>query len=447
MEYKTLILIDNSENLTSLNKDIIKQTVRYMLENSPNEMKMAVAQIGTDGYIKYLSDYDDTSQTKINSIDNVSFLTPPVSAMDIVADVILEWKNHDLANRDIIVFSSADVNNMSVYTLEELILELESLNYPVYTVGCIQDDNVSKLKTLASISRVSNGIIVYTDEGSDASVEKQITEKIFSAMNEKRSNEESKTEISESNNNDANGLHNGKGIPVENNYDEIIKDNSHIIYENNKNTDYREIMLVGIVVFFMLFVIVILYKIIKKDKRNGLHKADDSDVNYRNNRNNVNNRNFEEAGSEKLFNLYEETESETRNLIENSYFDNEMDEDSGTRILYQSREGVDITLEDRADPTKYFRANIKDRAIIGRSKKLCDIPVTYDDSVSGKHCELFLRGDSLYVRDLSSSNGTMVNQQKVYQDIRINNGDVLRLGQLSFIVTVRSNMGGYIGEF
>lgn len=441
MEYKTLILIDNSENLTSLNKDIIKQTVKYMLENSPNEMKMAVAQIGTDGYIKYLSDYDDTSQTKINSIDNISFLTPPVSAMDIVADVILEWKNHDLANRDIIVFSSADVNNMSVYTLEELILELESLNYPVYTVGCIQDDNVTKLKTLASISRVSDGIIVYTDEGSDASVEKQITEKIFNAMNEKRSREESKTEISDNYNNDTNGLHNNKNIQVENNYDEIINDNSHIIYENNKSADYKEFILVGIVVFFMFFVIVIIYKIVKKDKQHSLHKNRDYNVNHKNNRN------FEEPGPEKLFNLYEETETETRNLIENSYFDNEIDEDSGTRILYQSREGIDITLEDRADPTKYFRANIKDRAIIGRSKKLCDIPVSYDDSVSGKHCELFLRGDSLYVRDLSSSNGTMVNQQKVYQDIRINNGDVLRLGQLSFIVTVRSNMGGYIGEF
>lgn len=462
MEYKTLILVDNSENLTPLNKDIIRQTVKYMLENSPKEMKIAVAQIGTDGYIKYLADYDDTSQTKINSVDNISFLTPPVSAMDIVADVVLEWKNHDLADRNIVVFSNADVNNMSVYTLEELILELETLDYPIYTVGCVQEDNISKLKTMASLSRVSDGIIVYTDEGSDASIEKQITEKIFNAMEEKRNEETGKSlnGYNEGENTNKNSQNNGE-ITVENNYSGSTKDASHIIYEKKDGYDnFKEIALVSIVLVCMFFCICIMYLFARGGKNSSLHKRRHRSREYERNGDRNTDRNngkttyntyrqMEDMSYDKAFDIYGELKTSTRNLTDEGNMENEdtEEEESDTRILYQSTEGVDITLEDRADPTKYFRANIRDRVIIGRSKKYCDIPIPYDDSVSGKHCELFLRGESVYVRDLSSSNGTMVNQQKVYQDMKINNGDVLRLGQLSFYITVRSNMGGAIYEF
>ncbi len=446
MEYKTLILVDNSENLTTLNKDIIKQTIKHMLEKSPNEMKISIAQIGSDGYIKYLADFDDTSQTKINSVDNISFLTPPVSVMDIVADVILEWKNHDFANRDIVVFSAADVNNMSVYTLEELILELEELNYPVYTVGCVQNDNVSKLKTMASLSRVSDGIIVYTDEGRDADVEKQISDKIFKAMSEKRTREDSNLNksIDVSQKLDSSDAVIDNSIATENGLSSSVGDNSNIIYDTNKTGyEYSSFILAGIILFATFFAVMFIYAILRKERQKSIQR------NYYSNTDEIIRKHDEKINASAAFNVYDENDTQTRCLtIYDNIDDIENDEeDSGTRLLYQSREGLDITLEDRADPTKYFRANVKDRIIIGRSKKLCDIPVSYDDSVSGKHCELFLRGNSLYVRDLSSSNGTMVNQQKVYQDIQINNGDVLRLGQLSFLVTVRSNMGGFVSEF
>ncbi|MGN0254147.1 MAG: FHA domain-containing protein, partial [Lachnospiraceae bacterium] len=126
-------------------------------------------------------------------------------------------------------------------------------------------------------------------------------------------------------------------------------------------------------------------------------------------------------------------ETETVVLSQN---DNDDDSDTGTRLLFQTKEGIDITLEDRADPTKYFRACVRDAICIGRSDKLCDIPITYDDSVSSRHCEIYQRDSVLYCRDLGSSNGTMINQQKVYQEVKIESGDILRIGRLSFFVQV-----------
>ena len=83
-----------------------------------------------------------------------------------------------------------------------------------------------------------------------------------------------------------------------------------------------------------------------------------------------------------------------------------------------------------------FRASCDEHLIVGRSKSNCDLVIDYDDSVSGRHCELSVRGDEWYVRDLQSSNGTRVNQQKVFQELIIKTGDILQLGQLSLQVRV-----------
>ena len=47
-----------------------------------------------------------------------------------------------------------------------------------------------------------------------------------------------------------------------------------------------------------------------------------------------------------------------------------------------------------------------------------------------------VRDNQIYCRDLSSSNGTMINQQKVYQELKIESGDILRIGRLSFIIQI-----------
>ena len=65
-----------------------------------------------------------------------------------------------------------------------------------------------------------------------------------------------------------------------------------------------------------------------------------------------------------------------------------------------------------------------------------DIVIDNDDSVSGRHCELSLRGDNWYIRDLRSSNGTRVNAQKVFQELLLKNGDIVQLGQSALQVRI-----------
>lgn len=58
-------------------------------------------------------------------------------------------------------------------------------------------------------------------------------------------------------------------------------------------------------------------------------------------------------------------------------------------------------------------------------------------SVSGEHAEFFMKGDELWLRDLNSTNGTFVNQQRITTS-RIQVGDIIYFADVEFRVRRRS---------
>ena len=65
----------------------------------------------------------------------------------------------------------------------------------------------------------------------------------------------------------------------------------------------------------------------------------------------------------------------------------------------------------------------------------CDIVITGDDALSKRHCELFERDKQIYVRDLSSSNGTKINRKKITEEC-LNDSDELTIGARTYIVGI-----------
>ena len=51
-------------------------------------------------------------------------------------------------------------------------------------------------------------------------------------------------------------------------------------------------------------------------------------------------------------------------------------------------------------------------------------------SISSHHCEIWLRGNDIVVKDLNSTNGTFVNGQQVTTEAVLKPGQTLRLGQV-----------------
>jgi pSer/pThr/pTyr-binding forkhead associated (FHA) protein len=74
--------------------------------------------------------------------------------------------------------------------------------------------------------------------------------------------------------------------------------------------------------------------------------------------------------------------------------------------------------------------------IIGRSRD-CDVCIPSAE-VSRRHCLLALSGSKLTVEDLTSANGTFLNDQRVTGIQTVQSGDQLRIGPLTFSIECQS---------
>ncbi|GAB5441555.1 MAG: hypothetical protein Fues2KO_19040 [Fuerstiella sp.] len=75
-----------------------------------------------------------------------------------------------------------------------------------------------------------------------------------------------------------------------------------------------------------------------------------------------------------------------------------------------------------------FKLRNGDHLQVGRSH-LCSVRILDDLRVSRVHCVLFAQNDRLFVRDLGSSNGTYVNEERVgTSPMEVHTGNVLNIG-------------------
>ena len=65
--------------------------------------------------------------------------------------------------------------------------------------------------------------------------------------------------------------------------------------------------------------------------------------------------------------------------------------------------------------------------LVGRNPE-CTLVLT-DDYASGRHLRIYPGADAWYVDDLGSTNGTMVNGQKIDEGARLDPGAQIRIGQ------------------
>ncbi len=61
-----------------------------------------------------------------------------------------------------------------------------------------------------------------------------------------------------------------------------------------------------------------------------------------------------------------------------------------------------------------------------------------DPSVSSHHCEVHLRGSDIFIRDLNSTNGSFINNDKFTEQV-LKPGQVLRLGQVELKLEVEGS--------
>ena len=93
-----------------------------------------------------------------------------------------------------------------------------------------------------------------------------------------------------------------------------------------------------------------------------------------------------------------------------------------------------LNLTDISNPERSFSASGKSEYMVGR-KAQNDICIPDDGYVSGVHCKFEKEGDTVYVTDMESSNGTKVNGNKIKEKTPLAANDIVRIGKVEYKVT------------
>ncbi|MBR5090020.1 MAG: FHA domain-containing protein [Ruminiclostridium sp.] len=122
------------------------------------------------------------------------------------------------------------------------------------------------------------------------------------------------------------------------------------------------------------------------------------------------------------------------------FFPDTADASGKTSFLYGGNDEpkVIVTLEDIDNQSRRFTKSISVEGVsVTREKSSDDTPqivIDYDKSISRNHCTLFLKEDMVYIRDNGSLNKTYVNGKTAETEIRLKEGDILKLGRVKLRV-------------
>ncbi len=101
-------------------------------------------------------------------------------------------------------------------------------------------------------------------------------------------------------------------------------------------------------------------------------------------------------------------------------------------IFENSTKGAEVLELQRTDGTKE-RFSVNDEVTIGRAGG-CSIRL--DDSyVSSIHARIWRETGGLFIADLASTNGTLVNSKKITTKMTLHEGDLIEVGKHRFVVS------------
>ena len=427
---QTLVLVDCSDAVSQLNRDIVEATLKYMFNNGPDNRAYSIASYGHT--IDSEEDFIMDRGILCRKVDEIEYVQKDLNLTDTLCDVLKRWQKSDFACRDIVVFTSGIEGQSKDYTREELFYLIDNTAYPIYVVNLVQDDNTSVRKELSAISTVSDGKLFLTEfEGDDAEVEKQISEKIYQAMEEYA---DAKWSIYEMDNNEnhadeMNSMENGDSdndIGVdEMSYaeveGEIIYNEPHASGTNNLAVSF----VLSVVIALMLMVMGIFIGYICMVRRRYLHNEEERTV-AQVNKELV----MKKSHRNKELLVNDDSTGDMTQILGNGSDESDFND----TILLTESMNKRMQLIDIEECGASINLLLSTSKIIGRKQELCDTVIN-DESVSKRHCECGYTDAGYYVRDLNSSNGLYLNGTRI-QCVYVNDGDILGIGKRKYRVKI-----------
>jgi pSer/pThr/pTyr-binding forkhead associated (FHA) protein len=78
--------------------------------------------------------------------------------------------------------------------------------------------------------------------------------------------------------------------------------------------------------------------------------------------------------------------------------------------------------------------------LIGRDPR-CNLRPS-SEAVSKIHCAILQKKEGVFVRDMKSTNGTFINNDRIFDEIKVKDGDLLRVGPLVLALKIEEGVPG-----
>lgn len=374
----------------------------------------------------------------MEALDNITNEDKDTYLTDVLYDELQKLYNKTEYTRFLVITDGVD-NKEIGYTKEELSDYLKDNTYPIYSIGCTYKNNEEQLKNLFALSRLTkaeyfllddyeeygeivdslltpvtcveikvpdelkdgstrNALITFEDEGGKVEIseellmpfrlrqEEPVTEPTASMSEEVTSEAEIISELS-----------------VESTVEPETTVEASAGAEGG--IDWISIGAAAVIVIAL-----IVFFIINRKKKN-------------------NNKEQKE-----ILPMGDEDSTVMTGAVENA--------DATVFLSNRNRMGYIVVLRDNQASEKVFKYPLSDKVVIGRKYGGdVNIVLNYEGTISARHCEIFMRGNRFYVRDLHSSNGTLVNGKKVEEEAEMEfiSGSEIKLGNLKLTIEIEQS--------
>lgn len=436
----TIFLIDNSLSVTEKYRPMISEILTQQAANRMNGelYSVAVFSSGIDYVLENSSSYMDVK----NAVDSITYQDQETYLTDVLYELLQQMEQSDEHTFWRIVIASDGVDNKAIgYTKEELYDLLEKTSCPIYTLGCTYKDNNEELKNMFALSRMTGGMSWLLDEVSDTA---EVTAGISEFNDAVRVRMTPADELCDGTT---------KGISVSFRYGE-------------DTTQYTAQMQ-------MPFGKAVMQEEAPAELET---KAEQNDAGEEKAA-------TEAVGTEEPLNPVVQTKKDGSGLLiavaavlvagigavllflrrrkavkmvfqeapESKYFSPDGTEKQDHKTAYigagdteektQARNtclawGKQVELENQRDPKRHYSAGLMGVDILVGYNNECQICLNYEESVSGKHCRIFEENGQVKIVNLSRTNPTEVNGQKIDGAVVLKTGDVLTIGRLHMKVRI-----------
>lgn len=431
----TVIMLDNSLSISETNRENIKNIMRQYVQGVSENEAVSLAVFGEE--MEFLTEKSQDTDEMIRLIDEIEFYNQDTYLTDYLYQAIEKIENDPEYTRFIVISDGVDNNAIGI-TKDELISKLKETSRPIDTIGHIYKDNSSELKNMFALSRATGGEEVLIEDFEEMS---SIVEKIHDLSHIYSIKMDVPQNVMDGGNRRILiNLHTEEGdvevtgeaampftrmepesepepepkqepasvsIPApapEPEQEPESEPDSELKQESKPESDPEPERkpagigiekIAGAVILLIAAAALILYR--KKNKSdNGKESKRNTPV-------------VPEA-------IPEAKPAEDATVILDG------------RYL--------LVLRDRSNPERIFRYPMDGHVIVGRNIDMVQIAVDYSLTVSGQHCEFYIKNNRFFIRDMNSINHTYLDGRMISGECEIMSGNVVRLGEVEFGVEI-----------